>query len=53
MWNQLNYDEKKVIGKTLAKICHDAGSTGRITFKNYMTGNKLAKYSQAYGFKVY
>jgi len=53
IWNQVVYDTKLGIGITLAKICDNAGSTGRITFINNYTGAKIARYSQAYGYKVY
>ncbi|MBC8313600.1 MAG: tetratricopeptide repeat protein, partial [Candidatus Cloacimonetes bacterium] len=53
LWNSLDYDTKVGIGITLAKICDQAGSTGRITFYNNNSGKKLAKYSQSFGFKNY
>lgn len=53
IWNQVQYDTKLGIGITLAKICDNAGSTGRITFINNYTGVKIARYSQSYGYKVY
>lgn len=53
LWNSLDYNTKVGIGITLAKICDQAGSTGRITFYNNNTGGKLAKYSQSFGYKSY
>lgn len=53
IWNQVQYDTKLGIGITLAKICDNSGSTGRITFINNYTGAKIARYSQSYGYKVY
>jgi len=53
IWNGLYYDTKVGIGRELAKICDQAGSTGRITFYDNKTGKKLAKYSQSWGYKSY
>ena len=53
IWNVLDYDTKLGIGISLAEICDKKGSTGRITFLNNYTGDKLAKYSQSWGFKNY
>ena len=52
-WKALDYDVKVGIGITLAKICDQAGSTGRITFYDNRSGRKLARYSQSYGYKSY
>jgi len=53
IWNSLDYDTKVGIGITLAKICDRAGSTGRITFYDNRSGEKVARYSQSYGYKSY
>ena len=53
IWNALDYDTKVGIGIKLAKICDQAGSTGRITFYDNRTGKKLARYSQSWGYKSY
>jgi hypothetical protein len=53
IWYALDYDIKVGIGITLAKICDNAGSTGRIIFYNNKSGKKLARYSQAWGYKSY
>jgi len=53
LWHQMSYDLKKDVGAALAKICDDAGSTGRVIIYDNYSGKKLAKYSQSWGFKVY
>lgn len=53
IWYALDYETKLGIGLYLAKKCDEAGSTGRITFYNNKTGEKLAKYSQSRGYKKY
>lgn len=53
IWNELEYDTKLGIGIFLAKICDQKGSSGRITFLNSYTGDKLARYSQSWGWKNY
>ena len=53
IWNGLDYNTKVRIAKLLARLCDEAGSTGRITILNNMNGKKLAKHSQAWGFKHY
>ncbi len=51
IWGAIDYDTKLGIGIYLSKICDQKGSTGRITFLNNKTGDKLARYSQSWGFK--
>jgi hypothetical protein len=53
IWNATDVKTKKGMGIVLAEICHNKGSTGRITFYNNNSGDKLAKYSRNYGYKKY
>lgn len=52
IWDKITLDTKKGVAVTLAKVCDEAGSSGRIVIINYLSGKKLAKYS-SWGFKVW
>lgn len=53
IWYALDYETKLGICVYLAKKCDESGSTGRITFYNNKSGEKLARYSQSWGYKKY
>jgi hypothetical protein len=54
-WEQMPYDTKDNFGAALAVYC--AGKKGSsaiwVEFYDFFSGKKLAKWSQAFGFKVY
>jgi len=53
MWYGLDVHTKERAARILAQACDNAGSTGRVVIYDNMSGKKLAKYSMAWGFKVY
>ena len=54
-WSVASYEQKKSIGYVLAHYCGSAKGTNLywVDIKDHYTGKRLAKYSEAWGFKVY
>jgi len=55
VWNALDHKTKENIGRSLAFYCGQEKGTNLnwVDIKNSNTGQRLAKYSESWGFKVY
>ena len=54
LWNSTTYDQKKLFGFTLAHYCGHKKGTDLygVDIRDNNSGKKLAKWSEAWGFKV-
>ena len=55
IWNRLDYDVKQNISRSMAFYCGIKKGTNLnwVDIKDRYSGKKVAKYSEAWGFKVY
>lgn len=55
IWHGLDYQTKENIGRIMAFYCGEKKGTNLnwVNIKDFYSGKKLAKYSEAWGFKIY